>query len=75
MTGLTIAAVLWVRNRAEWIKWMRRYVLINFGALVIYILYPMAPPWMASEEGWLARRRHPDHQPGLARHRARTGST
>jgi membrane-associated phospholipid phosphatase len=53
VTGLTIAAVLWVRNRAEWIKWMRRYVLINFGALAIYILYPMAPPWMASEEGWL----------------------
>lgn len=53
VTGLTIAAVLWVRNRAEWIKWMRRYLLINFGALAIYILYPMAPPWMASEEGWL----------------------
>ncbi|GAA4378429.1 phosphatase PAP2 family protein [Nocardioides caricicola] len=53
VTGLTIAAVLWVRNRAEWIKWMRRYLLINFGALVVYILYPMAPPWMASEEGWL----------------------
>ncbi|GAW52072.1 MULTISPECIES: phosphatase PAP2 family protein [unclassified Nocardioides] len=53
VTGLTIAAVLWVRNRAEWIKWMRRYVIINFGALVIYIAYPMAPPWMASEEGWL----------------------
>lgn len=53
VTGLTIAAVLWVRNRSEWIKWMRRYLLINFGALAIYILYPMAPPWMASEEGWL----------------------
>jgi membrane-associated phospholipid phosphatase len=53
VTGLTIAAILWVRNRAEWIKWMRRYVIINFGALVVYIAYPMAPPWMASEEGWL----------------------
>lgn len=53
VTGLTIAAVLWVRNRAEWIKWMRRYLIINFGALAIYMLYPMAPPWMASEEGWL----------------------
>jgi membrane-associated phospholipid phosphatase len=53
VTGLTIAAVLWVRNRAEWIKWMRRYVIINFGALVVYIAYPMAPPWMASEQGWL----------------------
>jgi membrane-associated phospholipid phosphatase len=53
LTGLTIAAVLWVRNRAEWIRWMRRYVIINFGALLVYIAYPMAPPWMASEEGWL----------------------
>jgi membrane-associated phospholipid phosphatase len=53
VTGLTIAAVLWVRNRAEWIKWMRRYLAISFGALGIYIAYPMAPPWMASERGSL----------------------
>src|ERR1044072_3873750 len=32
---------------------MRRYVAINFGALVCYILYPMAPPWMASEQGYV----------------------
>jgi membrane-associated phospholipid phosphatase len=53
LAGLTIAAVLWVRRRSEWIRWMRRYLVINFGALAIYIVYPMAPPWMASEEGWL----------------------
>ena len=53
LTGLTIAAVLWVRRRAEWIRWMRRYLVINFGALAIYIVYPMAPPWMASEGGRL----------------------
>ncbi|QWF21486.1 phosphatase PAP2 family protein [Nocardioides sp. LMS-CY] len=53
VTGLTIAAVLWVRNRPAWVRWMRRYLAINFGALAVYILYPMAPPWMASEEGRL----------------------
>ena len=53
LTGLTIAAVLWVRKREEWLLWMRRYVSINFGALVCYIVYPMAPPWMASEEGYI----------------------
>jgi membrane-associated phospholipid phosphatase len=53
LAGLTIAAVLWVRSRPEWVKWMRRYLVINFGALAIYIVYPMAPPWMASEEGYL----------------------
>ncbi|HCB06791.1 MAG TPA: phosphatase PAP2 family protein [Nocardioides sp.] len=53
LTGLTIAAVLWVRKRSEWVLWMRRYLVINFGALAIYILYPMAPPWMASEQGYI----------------------
>jgi membrane-associated phospholipid phosphatase len=53
LTGLTIAAVLWVRSRAEWLLWMRRYVSISFGALAVYILYPMAPPWMASEQGYI----------------------
>jgi membrane-associated phospholipid phosphatase len=54
LTGLTIAAVLWVRRREEWLRWMRRYLLINFGALAVYMLYPMAPPWMASEQGSIA---------------------
>jgi len=53
LAGLTIAAVLWVRNRVEWVRWMRRYITINFGALCVYILYPMAPPWMAAKEGHL----------------------
>src|SRR4051794_20199834 len=53
LCGLTIAAVLWVRRRSEWVLWMRRYLTINFGALVVYILYPMAPPWMAADEGYV----------------------
>ena len=51
LTGLTIAAILWIRERAAWLRWMRRYLAMNFGALVVYVVYPMAPPWMASEMG------------------------
>jgi membrane-associated phospholipid phosphatase len=51
VTALTIAAVLWLRDRAEWLKWMRRLVAINFLALVVFFAYPMAPPWMASKLG------------------------
>jgi hypothetical protein len=51
LAALTIAAVLWVRDRAEWLKWMRRLVAINFLALVGFYAYPMAPPWMASQLG------------------------
>lgn len=53
LVGLTMAMVLWLVNRTEWLMWMRRYVGINIAALVVYFLYPMAPPWMASELGYL----------------------
>jgi hypothetical protein len=51
--ALSIAAFLWVRNRPEWIRYMRRYLSLTFLALAIYIVYPMAPPWMASRDGYL----------------------
>lgn len=53
--GLTIAMVLWMLNRVEWRRWMRRFIALNFGGLIVYILYPMAPPWMASDEGRLTQ--------------------
>jgi membrane-associated phospholipid phosphatase len=56
VAGLTLAVVLWLRDRALWLPWMRRYVVINFAALVIYVLYPMAPPWLASKQGYVAER-------------------
>jgi PAP2 superfamily len=51
--ALSIAAYLWMRDRPEWIRYMRRYLTLTFTALVIYIVYPMAPPWMASRDGYL----------------------
>jgi membrane-associated phospholipid phosphatase len=53
VTGLSLAGVLWIRSRMEWLKWMRRYMGASLTALVVYVLYPMAPPWMAWEEGYL----------------------
>ncbi|MEO9324138.1 phosphatase PAP2 family protein [Nocardioides sp. C4-1] len=53
VVGLTLAVVLWAKNRTEWLVWMRRYLGLNFAGLVIYIAYPMAPPWMASDEGYV----------------------
>jgi membrane-associated phospholipid phosphatase len=53
LTALTLAGVLWLRNRLEWTRWMRRYLTILFAGLTIYVLYPMAPPWMAARDGYL----------------------
>jgi len=51
LAGLTIAGVLWLRDRGEWLRWIRRYVTISYLALTGYIVYPMAPPWMAAQDG------------------------
>lgn len=49
--ALTTAAVLWLRNRAAWVPYMRRYLTLNIVALVVYLAYPMAPPWLAVRDG------------------------
>lgn len=51
--ALAIGAVLWKRNRTAWIGYMRRYLGIMLLSVVGYILYPMAPPWMAARDGYL----------------------
>ena len=51
--GLGVAVILWLRNRLEFKKWMRRYLALNFAALLSYVLIPTAPPWMASADGRL----------------------
>ncbi len=49
--ALGTAAVLWLRNRSAWLAFLRRYLTLNVLGLVVYIAYPMAPPWMASQDG------------------------
>jgi hypothetical protein len=49
--ALGTAAVLWVRNRTAWLGFLQRYLTLNILGLVVYITYPMAPPWMAAQQG------------------------
>jgi hypothetical protein len=53
LVALTLAGVLWLRDRLEWARWLRRYITLLFSGLAIYIVYPMAPPWMAARDGYL----------------------
>lgn len=54
--ALAVAVVLWVRDRPEWVRYMCRYLTLNLLALAIYVVYPMAPPWMASQQGAMPER-------------------
>jgi membrane-associated phospholipid phosphatase len=47
--ALTVAAVLWLRNRSLWAAFVRRWFFLSFAGLVTYFLYPAAPPWWASK--------------------------
>jgi hypothetical protein len=53
VVALTVAAVLWLRNRGSWVRYMRRYLTLNVLALAVYVAYPMAPPWLAARDGLL----------------------
>ncbi|WP_193046256.1 phosphatase PAP2 family protein [Mycolicibacterium baixiangningiae] len=43
-----IAGVLWLRNREEWKAFVRLFVGLNVAALIVYALFPAAPPWAAA---------------------------
>lgn len=44
-----VAGVLWLRNRDDWKAFVRRFVVLSFSALAIYVVFPAAPPWAAAQ--------------------------
>jgi membrane-associated phospholipid phosphatase len=46
-----LAAVLWLRNRAMWLGYITRVIVLAFTGLVTYVLFPEAPPWLAARDG------------------------
>ena len=44
------AAVLFLRSKERFIRWMTALVLLTVLGLLGYWLYPMAPPWMAADQ-------------------------
>jgi membrane-associated phospholipid phosphatase len=49
-----LAAVLWLRDRALWLRYISRVVALSFAGLITYCLFPEAPPWMAARDGLTA---------------------
>jgi hypothetical protein len=49
-----LAAVLWVRERTAWVQFISRVIVLSVAGLATYILFPEAPPWMASRDGLIA---------------------
>ena len=49
-----VAAVLWLRDRAAWLGFIRRVIALSLAGLVTYVLFPAAPPWYAARDGVIA---------------------
>ena len=45
--------LLRIRNRASWLHYVRRFTLTLGISVFIFIIFPAAPPWMASQKGFL----------------------
>lgn len=45
-----LAAVLWLRNRAEWLRFITRVIALSFAGLATYVFFPEAPPWYAARD-------------------------
>ena len=46
-----LLAVLWVRNRRQWVRYVQMVVALSVAGLVTYVLFPAAPPWLAAKTG------------------------
>lgn len=46
-----VTAYVWFRLREQFRAWVRAVLLLTVGSMVVYVLYPAAPPWLASDLG------------------------
>lgn len=44
---VAVLVTLWIRNRHQWVRFMRRMASLLFVACAMFVLVPTAPPWMA----------------------------
>jgi membrane-associated phospholipid phosphatase len=48
-----IAALLWLRDRTLWLRYIARVIVLSVAGLITYVLFPEAPPWLAAQNGAL----------------------
>lgn len=48
LVSLLLAVVLWCRSYSEFRRYLTALVALTVAAVSTYLLYPMAPPWMAA---------------------------
>ncbi|HEY7296102.1 MAG TPA: phosphatase PAP2 family protein [Dehalococcoidia bacterium] len=52
---LLLAYLFWHWRRPLYVRFVRAYLVLMYTGFTIYLLYPMAPPWWASDLGRIPR--------------------
>lgn len=50
---LSFAYLLWLRSREQFIRFTGAFLVLSYAGLATFVLFPAAPPWLASQEGYL----------------------
>ncbi len=50
---LSLGFVFWIKDRALFRRFAAALLAMSFTAFVFYLLVPVAPPWLASQQGYL----------------------
>jgi membrane-associated phospholipid phosphatase len=45
---VAVIVVLWIANRRQWVRFIRRFATVLLVSCVGFVLLPTAPPWMAA---------------------------
>jgi len=53
LASFVLAAFLWVKERARFQAFARRFTTLSFLGFITYALFPAAPPWMAARDRYL----------------------
>lgn len=52
---LAFGYILWIYNRAYFKKFIVSILLLSYAGWITFISYPAAPPWLASNQGYLPK--------------------
>ncbi len=51
---IVLALVVWKLFEKDYWRYVCAYLTVSFSGFITFLLFPAAPPWMASEKGYIA---------------------
>jgi membrane-associated phospholipid phosphatase len=51
---IVLAIIVWKLRASHYWKFVTAYLFTSFAAFVVFLAYPTAPPWLASQNGYIA---------------------